>query len=131
MSFLYPRTIQVRRLQTAAVQKGIQEVGGVGYSGAEQVEAEYDPLNGEQILYKNVCCDIQAQQTGRTKDGLLPSDATTKPSWLILVPTSSGIPKGGIRDRDILVDDEGYRYITAQAWWTPLSYNLSCVRLEA
>jgi hypothetical protein len=35
------------------------------------------------------------------------------------------------RDRDILVDDEGYRYAVAAAWWTPLSWNLSAVRLEA
>ena len=49
----------------------------------------------------------------------------------MLVPASAGVPKGGIRDRDILVDDEGYRYGVASAWWTQLAYNLSCVRLEA
>jgi hypothetical protein len=130
MSFLYPRSIQVRRLQTAAVQNGVQEVGGIGYAGAEQVDAEYDPLNGEQILFKNICCSIQAEQSGRTKDGLLPSDATSKAMWKILIQPRA-LPIYSIRDRDIIVDDEGYRHIVTQNYWTGISYELSVVRLEA
>jgi hypothetical protein len=130
MSFLYPRTIQIRRLRTEAFVDGVDQVGGLGYSGATQDTDESD-VDGEQILFKNVCCQIAAHQSGRTKDGLLPTDATMKPLWLIIVPSSSCVPKAAIRDRDILVDDEQYRYIVAQAWWTPLSWNLSAVRLEA
>jgi hypothetical protein len=130
MSFLYPRTVEVRRLRTVAVQGGVQEVGLLPYGGAEQSDGP-EVINGEEVLFKNICCDIQAHQSGRTKGGLLPTDATEKPLWLIIVPTSSGVPKGGIRDRDIIYDDEQYRYIVAQAWWTGLAYDLTCVRLEA
>ena len=36
-----------------------------------------------------------------------------------------------IRDRDIVVDDEGYRYSIAAASWTVFGYQLNCIRLEA
>jgi hypothetical protein len=131
MRLLYPRTIQVRRLRrdvTPAVLANFEP--DAGYVGSEQNTVSDDP-NSELVLYKNVCCSIAAHQSGRTKDGLVPTDATMKPLWLIIVPASSCVPKAAIRDRDLLVDDEQYRYIVAQAWWTPLSWNLSAVRLEA
>jgi hypothetical protein len=111
------------------VQAGNQEVGLLGYSGAEQSNSPSD-VNGEHILFTNICCSIQAQQTGRTKDGLLPTDVTSKPMWLIIIPQSA-LPQYSVRDRDIVIDDEGYRYGVASNYWTPLGYNLSCVRMEA
>jgi hypothetical protein len=130
MSFLYPRLVSIRRLNTEAVQNGVQQVGLLGYSGAEQTEAEFDPTNGEQILFKNICCSIQARQSGRTKGTMLPTDIISKPEWLIIIPASQ-LPIYSIRDRDIIADDEGYRYQVAQNWFAGLSYNLSCIRLEA
>jgi len=129
MSFLFPRTVEIRHLRTDAVVNGQDQVGAIGYAGAEQTTAASD-TDGEEVPFKNICCDIRAQQTGRTKDGLLPTDATTKPMWLVIVPPSSGVPKAAIRDRDILLDDEGYRYHVAPAWWTALGWNLSAIRLE-
>jgi hypothetical protein len=135
VSLLYPRLIEIRRLRTQAVQggnpvqAGNREVGLLGYSGAEQSTSPED-INGEMVLFKNVRCDIQAQQTGRTKDGFLPTDVTVKPMWLVIVPASA-LPKASVRDRDIIYDDEQYRYGVAAAWWTVLGYNLSCVRMEA
>ena len=133
-SFLYPNTIQVRRLKTEAVQggnnaqPGTQVVGLQGYSGAEQAVNKADPV-GEQILFTNISCAIQAEQSGRTKDGYLPTDVTLKPLWLIIIPASE-LPQYSVRDRDILFDDELYRYGVDQNFWTILGYNLSCVRME-
>jgi hypothetical protein len=129
MSFLYPRLVTIKRTVSEAVRNGVQEVGDVGYAGATQDDVEVD-ADGEQTLYKNLCCSIQATQVGRTKDGYLPTDATVKPSWLVTIP-SSQISKGCIRDRDLIYDDEQYRYIVVSAWWTGLAYDLSCTRLEA
>jgi hypothetical protein len=129
MSFLYPRTVTIKRTVSEAVWNGVQEVGDVGYADATQDDVEVD-ADGEQILYKNICCSIQAEQSGRTKDGLLPSDATTKPMWKILIQPRA-LPIYSIRDRDIVVDDEGYRHIVTQNYWTGIGYELSVVRLEA
>jgi hypothetical protein len=129
MSFLYSRTISIRRLKTEAVQNQIQQVGLLGYSGAEQSDSPSD-ASGEQILFNNIPCSIQAEQSGRTKDGYLPTDVTQKPTWLIIIPRSA-LPQYSVRDRDIVVDDEGYRYGVASNWFTPLGYNLTCVRMEA
>jgi hypothetical protein len=137
MSFLYPRTVQIRRLKTEAVlsasensaPEGIQQVGLLGYSGAQQSTSPED-INGELVLFKNISCNIEAQQAGRTKDGYLPSDVTQKPLWLIIIPQSQ-LPQYSVRDRDIVVDDEGYRYNVASNWWTGMAYDLTCVRMEA
>ena len=104
-------------------------VGGIGYAGAEQTTNVAD-VDGEIILYKNIPCAIQAEQSGRTKDGYLPTDATLKPLWLIIIPVSA-LPQYSVRDRDLVLDDEGYRYIVDQNFFSILGYNLSAVRLEA
>jgi hypothetical protein len=36
-----------------------------------------------------------------------------------------------IRDRDIIVDEEGYRYEVGANYWTQLGYQLSTIREEA
>jgi hypothetical protein len=129
MSFLYPRMISIRRLKTEAVQNNIQQVGLLGYAGAEQSDSPED-INGELVLFKNIICSIEAQQSGRTKDAYLPTDVTQKALWLIIIPRTA-LPQYSVRDRDIVVDDESYRYGVASNWFTPLGYNLSCVRMEA
>jgi hypothetical protein len=40
-------------------------------------------------------------------------------------------PLYSIRDRDIIVDDEGYRYGVSANYWTGIGYQLDCIRLEA
>jgi hypothetical protein len=49
---------------------------------------------------------------------------------VIEIPSYSGLVRYAIRDRDIVVDDEGYRYGVAQNRWTVFGYRLHCVRLE-
>jgi hypothetical protein len=130
MSLLYPRTVEVRRLRrdvAPAVLAAFDPEGG--YSGAEQNTVSDDP-NSEVSLYRGICCSIQAMQSGRTKDGFLPTDATTRPQWKILIQPGA-LPIYSVRDRDIVIDDEGYRHQVSQNCWTGLTYELSCVRLEA
>ena len=126
MSTLYPRLIEVHRVKTSAVSSGTQNVGLTTYSGAEQSTTASD-ADGEAVLFTNIPCSIQADSLGRTRNGMLPTDITAKPTWLIIIP-SSALPQYSVRDRDIIVDDEGYRYGVAQNAWTVLGYNLSVIR---
>ncbi len=127
MSLLYPRTVDVRRARTVAGAS--DQIGLTGYSG--QVVTT-DPANpqGETVLMAAIPADIEAAQTGRKKDNALPGDAVFAPTWRIYLPKARAA-RGSIRDRDIIVDDEGYRYEVGQAEWDILGYRLICIRLEA
>lgn len=122
----YPRTVSVRRNKTVA---GVTDaLGAVGYSGAEQGTVS---LEGEIILFSGLIASIQLGAAGRTTvNASLPGDAVSKPIWKVFIP-SSAISIYSIRDRDIILDDEGYRYEVAANYWTTGGYELSTVRLEA
>jgi predicted ATPase len=49
----------------------------------------------------------------------------------VFIPASSAITIYSIRDRDIIVDDEGYRYEVGANFWTGLGYQVSTIREEA
>jgi hypothetical protein len=127
---LFEHSCDVHRMRTVAGTGGAApQVGDVGYSGGEQTTTPTD-VEGEDVLYTGVTCAIQSKTAGRTRSSLLPADIVYRPSWTIYIPASE-VPKNGIRDRDILIDDDGYRYGVAAAMWTSLGWNLECVRLEA
>jgi hypothetical protein len=122
---VFPRTVSIRRAKTVAGTN--DNIGNVGYSGAEQGTG----LAGETILFTGLPASIQLGAAGRTtKGGDLPGDAVSKPIWNILIPASA-IAQYSIRDRDIILDDEGYRYEVGSNYWTSLGYQLSAVRMEA
>lgn len=125
MSLIYTSTIDVHRVKTVAGTT--DAIGLTGYSGAEQSQTS---AQGETVLFTDIPASIQSATMGRKKDAALPQDAVFAPSWIIFTPANA-LPKGGVRDRDILVDDGGYRYEVAQANWDILGYKLSCIRLEA
>lgn len=122
---LYPRLVEVRRLKTVA--GSTDALGLTGYSGAEQSTTS---AAGETILFTGIPASIQAAATGRKKDSSLPQDVVYAPTWKIFIPLAS-LPKGAARDRDYIIDDEGYRYEVGQAYWNILGHQLVCIRLEA
>jgi len=122
---IYNRVVDVRRTVTQETQT--PSVGDTGYSGETQ---DTGTVTGqEQVLYTNIPCVISPKAAGRAK-GPLPADLVYKTSWTIGIPVDA-IPLHGVRDRDIIVDDEGYRYSVGAAGWTALQWNLECIRLEA
>jgi hypothetical protein len=124
---LYFRTVAVHRMKTVAAGPS-DNIGSVGYSGAEQGTVS---VEGETILFIGLPATIQLGAVGRTtKSGELPADAVSKPIWNILIPATA-ISIYSIRDRDIIIDDEGYRYEVAANYWTAAGYQLSTVREEA
>lgn len=126
-SFIYPRTCSILRAKTVAGTN--DAIGDVGYSGEEN-STDLADAEGETVLFSNVQCAIQAESPGRPSHMTLPQDATSRPRWKIIIP-GAAVPKGAIQDRDIIVDDEGYRYEVAQAYWNVLSTALVTIRLEA
>jgi hypothetical protein len=124
---MYPRTIAVHRAIPSAAST--TTVGLVGYSGMTTEPAAGDTA-GEVVLFTNIPASIQAAQIGRKRDSALPSDVVLAPTWDIYVPASS-LAQGSVKDRDVILDDEGIRYQVGQAYWEVLGYKLVCVRLEA
>lgn len=122
---VYDRVVQIHRLKTVA---GVSDtIGAVGYAGAEQGNTS----EGETVLLTGVFASIQLGSAGRATTNVgLPGDAVQKPVWKIYIPASS-VLKFSIRDRDVILDDEGYRYEVSANMWTASGYELSTIRLEA
>lgn len=122
---VYPRKVDIHRNRTVA---GLLDViGPTGYSGAEQGAG----AEGEVPLLIGLPASIQLGSAGRTTVNVgLPGDAVSKPVWKVFIPASV-IKQYAVRDRDVLLDDEGYRYEVSANLWTASGYELSTVRLEA
>ena len=126
---IYPRLIQIERAQTNAGAAD-SVIGLAGYSGTTATPSPTDP-ESPIVLFTGIPASIQAKNTGQKKTASgLPQDVVYMPTWDIYVPLSS-LPKGSVRDRDYVVDDEGYRYEVGQAYWNILGHKLVCIRLEA
>ena len=125
---IFPRIIAIHRSATVAGTTDTP-IGYVGYSGREQDAAPTDP-QGELVLFTGLPAAIEAKSEGRTKGTTIPTDVIFKPSWKIYIP-SSALSQYSVRDRDIIVDDEGYRYMVSQNYWTTFGYELSTVRMES
>jgi hypothetical protein len=116
VSFLYPRTIQVRRPAAQA---------GVGF------QTTYSGLARDQetVVASGVKASIQARREGQHGAVGLPADAT-KPTWYVFIPKRA-LANGAVRDRDIIEDDLGLRYQVIAPYWDSLGYRLSTELLEA
>ncbi|MDR3473345.1 MAG: hypothetical protein P4M09_16925 [Devosia sp.] len=115
MSFVYPRTVTVRR---SNAQTG---VGAIGYGGvtpqAETVE-----------LYK-FSASIQVKQERSQQPAGLPSDPNGNlTGWVIFVRKAK---LGDIKDNDIIEDDQGERYQVVANYWNSFGYRLICNRLKS
>lgn len=121
---LFPRRIDLHRSRQ---QNAPAAVGAGNYGGREASTALSDP-EGEMILLQNLPCQIESRGIGRaTGQMTLAGNVTRNPQWRIM---TKPLPLGTIRDNDIIVDDEGYRYQVALNNWTINGYVLDCIRLE-
>lgn len=102
MSFLHPRTITIKR---PGAQTG---VGAVGYGG--QLPSTETPL------FTGLEASIQAARTPGSSGVGLPGDSRGS-GWQIFF---KGPAVGAVRNRDIIIDDQGNRYQVSTAYWNPL-----------
>lgn len=123
---IFDRMVAIHRNKTEA-GAGTGTIGLAGYSGPEQPTSSPE---GEVVLYTNIVASVQQRTAGRASGGPLPADPSYRPEWVIVIPVLAGVPRYGIRDRDIVIDDEGYRYAVEAARMSTFGYRLSCVRLE-
>lgn len=127
-TFIYPRLIEIRRPKTVADTTGTGDT--IGYAGYSGVEDSPSSDSGYTTLFTGIPASIQAAATGQKRVGELPGNAFSQPTWRIYIPLES-LAQYSVRDRDIVVDDEEYRYLVGQAYWDSLGYRLTCIRLEA
>lgn len=115
MSFLYPRTVTVRRPNP---QTG---TGAIGYGG-ETAANETALLFGQAFP-----ASIQHRSGKGKQGGSLPADAPSRADWYIFIRAPNN---GDITENDIIVDDLGKRYQVIAAYWNSLGYRVSAELLQ-
>lgn len=129
MITLYQRRCAIHRPRAVGGTPEAPIFGKVEYSGREETTAPGP--NGEDVIFEDIPCSIQAKPTGRTQGGTggLPADSPGPLHWQVHIP-SGQVAKGAIRIRDIIVDEFGHRYQVSSDYWHMLGYSLDTVRLE-
>ena len=122
---LYPRLIDLYRSKDPGRPSDV----GIGfYEGRTGTTNDFSDPSGLETLLIGIMCNIDAHGIGRSTGAmLLPGDVTKHPQWRI---STVAMPLYVIKDRDLLIDDEGYRYQVALNGWTIAGYVLYCIRLE-
>ncbi len=113
--FLYPRTIAITR---PAVQSA---VGSEPYGGLNAAT--------ETSVAVGLPASIQKAGAAGTPLGGIPGDIAGRTVWRMFIPQGSAA-LGLVRDRDIVTDDQGWRYQVMATYWNSLGLQLSCELLE-
>lgn len=122
----YPRLISLYRSKDPQAAK--TGTVGLGVYEGRTGSLAFSDSSGLALLLTGIACNIDPHGIGRATGAmLLPGDATKHPQWKI---STIPLPLYTIRDRDFLIDDEGYRYEVALNGWTVLGYVAHCIRLE-
>lgn len=104
MSFMFPRTISVRRPNNNVSPV----VGAVGYGGADPAQ--------ETVIISNLSAAIDFDRFGRQDPGNLPTDSKL-PFYIVSMPPNQGVTVSTISQNDVVVDDLGRRYqVTGQTY---------------
>ena len=111
-NFFYPRTISVLRQATNTT------AGAQGYSGVT-------PEN-EETIFTNVAAHIEAERIGNNSPANLPANSQGEPIYLIIFI----LPLNSVQNRDIIIDDTGYRYQVISADWGPMVTTCRSKKLE-
>lgn len=114
---LYNRVVSIYRMNNLEVAPGQDPYSGVTAANLT-------------LLFSNLPANIQLKTPGSAGKHVVPSDISTHPQWVIFISAAT-IAQYAIRDRDIVQDDESYRYGVAAAVWSLFGYTLQVVRLEA
>jgi hypothetical protein len=115
MSFLYPRTIAIHRPTTTTA------VGAQGYSG--------ETAAVESAVAANLPASIQEAPSRGLPEGGLPADTPITSAYKIFIPKKAA-SLGLIKNRDVVIDDLGIRYVVVAAYWDSLGYRLFAQLLQ-
>ncbi len=117
MSFLYPRTITVKRPA---------RITGVGVIDDYVSQAPA----GETVIASNIPASIQAKTGGGRNPAALPSDSRALTTWRILTPRGA-LADGQVLNRDVIVDDLNRRFQVVAAYTAPLGADFVCEQMES
>jgi hypothetical protein len=115
MSFVYPRTIEVRRPNAKSGE------GALSYGGQTQ--------SAETVLATGIMASIQLRREGQRNTTGLPGDGT-RPNWDVFTPRTV-LADGLVQDRDIVVDDLGRRFQVLGDYIDSMGGKFRVERLEA
>lgn len=116
MSFLFPRTVSVRR-PTSNSGVGFQ----AAYSGTTR--------ESEDEVFKDLPASIQLRREGSANKTGLPGDATS-PFWDVFLHRRS-IKAGEVQSKDVFEDDLGRRFQVAADDYEALNPRFRCMKLES
>lgn len=119
MSFLYPRTITIKR-------PGAQPAS-VGFQG--QSPSSQRALETDVVASPGIPAGIQFKKRQGSNPPGLPAD-TDVSEWEILIPRVS-LARGSVQDNDVVIDDLGERYQVFANYWNSLGYALRCQKQKA
>lgn len=117
MSFLYPRTISVRRPA---------QTGGVGIVAGYVAQT----AAAETVVASAVAASIQAKAAGSHNPADLPADSKGVASWKIFTPRGA-LADGVVLNRDVIADDLGRRFQIVAAYTHPLGGCFLCEQMES
>jgi len=120
VNLLYPRTVSVSRMKTAA-SGNTPQVGDVGFRGDA-------PVTGETVIIANVPANVSYRGSNLRNPADLPTDARGS-RYLITIPAANA-PCGSITYGDIVTDDVGLRYRVAAPDFQLLGYELQVELLD-
>lgn len=115
-SFLYPRTISVRRPNSSSV------VGVQSYSGVTETN--------ETVIATGLRANFKQARARGAPDAGVPADAPDRIVYWISIPKVDAA-LGTIETRDIIVDDLGTRYVVSGNGWGSFGYRLYAEELQA
>lgn len=120
-AFIFNRTISVMRPDGEAPPSGVTTVQLGGYSGVTAA--------AETEIYFDLPASIQPRSSVRQHVNSLPSDQRSPYVWSFYLKNGA-VPVGGIKNRDIIVDDQGERYQVEASQWTLLGCHIRALMLE-
>jgi hypothetical protein len=112
MNFLYPRVINIKRLNQNTA------VGAQSYSGINKTN--------ETVIATGIAAHIQADRQGTSPTAKLPGDAAGESTWKIIFKAALGL----VQARDFIVDDLGNTYQVISPDWGPLVTTCRCQIME-
>lgn len=126
----------VQANRTASATRSISQLSPSGGSGDSPLVSQPNGSpywgrqgdTGDTTPVVAPCCMIASAGRATSRSDM-PSAAPGPSRFRIYMPISV-FPKGSLKDRDIITDEEGNRFQVEAAGWTNQGYRLEAIRLE-
>jgi hypothetical protein len=90
--------------------------------------ARSDPKNAT-VIYSNIVADIQQKSPSRKPPANLPGDTAIDFFYEIFI-SARVLPRGSLKERDYITDENGAIYQVIVPYWTIFGYQPFCEKLQ-